>query len=953
MEFLKSTAEYLYTKYAGNISNIDIILPNRRSGLFLRRYLSQCIDKPVFLPVITSIQDFVMGLSGVRLADDFFAMVRLYESYVAVKVNDPESFDDFLHWGNKLLQDFDELDQHLADMHFVFTYLQEEKNLALWSLDKKPLSDFQKNYLEFYSLLYKIYLGFTERMNNEGYATYGMACRKVVAMLNESDNIIDAAKTVVFTGLNALSASEEFIINRFYEKGKAELLWDGDEYYINDTAQEAGNFIRKYIDRWHRDEPKWVSNDLGSQEKNITLVAVAGKIGQVKYAAGEISALLNQKVSSGQISVILNEESLLIPMLNSVPAEIDKFNITMGYPMKLSPVYNFIEIVFEMHENAERFRSVKGAKEPLYYYKDLQKLFSHYFIHIAVGGNQLLVSCLNRQEKIFYTRSEVMFILSGNVEKVPEAVENLFNPWYQQSIKAVECFEGFINSVRNSIFSKPGLDAEFLFTALKIFARIRSSIESADIALSAKTLHTLFTQNVAQTTVPFTGEPLSGLQIMGMLETRALDFDTVFLLSVNEGILPRGKSGTSFIPHGIRLDAGLPTYKQNEEIFAYHFYRILQRSKNIYLIYNTQPDDLGGGERSRFVNQLVYELPRRNPRVKISEVFVTFPPEKEMLEAIVIDKDKEILARLDLLAEKGLSPSALNIFRKCSLQYYYNYVAGISETEELSETIDSREFGDQIHQVLEELFSAYAGKSITDETIKGFQETYEEVLRKNFEKDNSRLYDRMSGKNLLIYHVIKDYLRKFLQKQREILIKETEEHVEHKVLFVEKEIRHNFSLTLGDGSRQVLLKGFTDRIDVIGNTMQIIDYKSGDASKKNFDIDKLLADEQDYKNDYCFQVMLYLWLISKEFADDHYAGHYCGVWSFRNIEAGVKNVYYCKDPGVPRSEKIYSLEARHLKDFEEMLNSLLIKLFDPAVDFVQTENPDNCELCPYRLMCGK
>jgi len=953
MEFLRNTATYLLNKYPDNFSEISIILPNRRAGVFLKKYLSELIKKPVFLPRIISIQDFVIELSGVSLADEFTSLVELYKSYVAVKTAEPEIFDDFLHWGGKLLQDFDELDQHLADTEFVFSYLNEDKNLALWALDKKPLSEFQKNYLEFYSLLHKIYLDFTGRLYSKGMGTYGMACRKLAEALKGSDEQINMYSTVVFAGINALSASEEFFINCFYEKGKAELLWDGDEYYINDTVQEAGNFIRKYLKQWDKAEARWIGDDLLTQEKNITIVAVAGKIGQVKYAAEEISSLLKKEVKSEQISVVLNEESLLIPMLNSVPEGIDKFNITMGYPMRFSSVYNFIEIVFKLHENSERFRNIKNAKEPLFYYKDLQKLFNHPLISNATNGARQLLSYLNRQERIFYTRAEVMVQLSKSSSSIPEALENLFTPWYQQSSKAIDCLTAFINLVKDSIFSKRGLDAEFLFATLKILTRIRFACETAGITLSAKTLHLMFTQHVSQTTVPFVGEPLNGLQIMGMLETRTLDFDTVFLLSVNEGVLPKGKSGTSFIPHGIRVDSGLPTYKQNEEIFAYHFYRILQRSKNIYLLYNTQPDDMGGGERSRFVNQVVYELPRKNPKIKITGLFVTFPPEKNILKPLVIKKDQEVLARLEALAEKGLSPSALNVFRKCGLQYYFSHVAGIWENEELSETIDSKEFGDHIHAVLEELFKTCINQELSEDIVKDFLKTYEGILKNNFDKDLPKSYDSLSGKNLLIYNVIKDYLRKFLETQLEMVRENHENKILYKVLFTEKDIHYTLALSEESGVKQVLLKGFADRIDLAGGSLQIIDYKSGDASGKNFDIAKLLNDEQDYRNDYCFQVLLYLWLYNKENPEKKYDGQHCGVWSFRKIEEGISNVYYLQDPEKPRSAKSYSIESEHLAAFEGMLSDILNQLFNPAEDFVQTQNPDNCELCPYVLMCGK
>ncbi|HOV12167.1 MAG TPA: PD-(D/E)XK nuclease family protein, partial [Bacteroidales bacterium] len=301
----------------------------------------------------------------------------------------------------------------------------------------------------------------------------------------------------------------------------------------------------------------------------------------------------------------------------------------------------------------------------------------------------------------------------------------------------------------------------------------------------------------------------------------------------------------------------------------------------------------------------------------------------------------------------GLSPSALNVYRKCGLQYYFSYVAGIWEAEELSETIDSRELGDHIHEVLDSLFKPYENTALTEKVVSGFLDDYEAILEKAFYRDKQGTYDRMSGKNLLIYNVIKDYLRKFIETQLEIVREYQKEKVLHKVISTEKDLQ--YSLELGDDNmvKTLLLKGVADRIDIVGNNLQIIDYKSGNTSGKNFDINKLLADEQDYRNDYCFQVLLYLWLYNKQHPMERYEGQYCGVWSMRRIEEGISNVCYDEFPEKSRSPKLYAMMPQHLEAFEQMLINILKSLFNQAEDFVQTSNEENCELCPYALICGR
>ena len=952
MEFLKKTALHLLNEHAGRLNEICVVLPNRRAGVFLKKHISSIITTPVFLPRITSIQDFIIELSGMVLADEYTLLMELYKSYYLIKKEDAESFDDFLKWGGKLLQDFDEIDQHLGDARFIFTYLKEEKNLALWALDRKPLSGFQVNYLSFYGMLYDVYVEFIARMNDLKLATYGMACRKAIENIKLA-GFVPKFRKVIFTGLNAMTKSEEQIIAWFNEHKLSEMLWDADDYYVSNPNQEAGTFIRKYLKDQDVSKIKWIENNLKTEKKEINIIGVSGNIGQLKYTATEISRLLNDKVEPENLSIILNEESLLIPLLNSIPYGINAFNITMGYPLKLTPIYNLIELVFSLHQNSVKFQSLKSAKEPLFYHKDLQKLFSHnYFPALLLTDRyQDFVGNLTQQKKVFYTRFEVMGLLSASLKPGSDNLAWLFESWQNESSKAIDCLLKLINSIRDTLSASKGIEIELLFAAYKILQRLRDVSKEEGIQMSAQTLQILFTQNISQSTVPFVGEPLKGLQIMGMLETRALDFDTIFMLSVNEGVLPKGKTVNSFIPHGIRIDAGLPTYKQNEQIFAYHFYRLLQGCKKIYLLYNTQADDMGGGEKSRFINQLIYELPKYNPDIRISIQHLSIPPVKEAVIPIIIKKDEEIIAKLNRISEKGLSPSALNSFRKCKLQYYFNYIAEIREADELTEIIDSQEFGTYLHTILEKLFAPLVDKELSESDITALLSTYEGVLQDEFEAQENKNMERLSGKNLLIYHVIKDYLKDFINKQAQMVAESRAQNFIYKILSLEKVLNAPFKIDLGDGIKEVTLKGRIDRIDQIGSHIQIIDYKSGNVAGKNFDVEKLIVDDQSPKNDFCFQLLLYLWLFNHDELSPAYQTLFSGVWSFRKIQDGIKNITFTPNPDVKYKEE--NIGKQQLQYFEEFLADILYELFDMDDDFVQTENHDNCEYCSYKDICQR
>jgi ATP-dependent helicase/nuclease subunit B len=943
MEFLKKTAEYLLDKHSGHFNELCVVLPNRRAAVFLKKHISSLIKSPVFLPGIISIQDFIIDLSETVIADEYTLLIELYKSYATVKKDSAESFDEFLKWGNKLLQDFDEIDQHLADARFIFTYLKEEKNLALWALDHKPLSDFQVNYLNFYSILYEIYTEFTARMQALKLANYGMACRKAVENIN-NPGFKPKYKTIVFTGINALTKSEEQIVNYFETKGLSEMLWDADAYYIDNKNQEAGAFIRKYLKDRDPEKVKWISNNIATEKKEIRIIGVSGNIGQVKFTADEIKRILKDEVETENISIILNEEGLLIPLLNSIPNGIDAFNITMGFPLKLTPIYNLIELIFNLHQNSEKFRNLKNSDEPLFYHKDLQKLFSHNYFssllqHESTSG---LISLLAQQKKVFYTRFQVDSLLSGYIKSEANTLKWLFEPWQNESSKAIACLLQLIGAIRDQTGNSKGIEIELLFAAYKILMRLKDLSAEEGISISDQTLQTLFTQNISQATVPFVGEPLKGLQIMGMLETRALDFDTIFMLSVNEGILPKNKTGNSFIPNGIRIDSGLPTYKQNEQIFAYHFYRLLQGCRKIYLLYNTQPDDIGGGERSRFINQLIYELPKYNPAISISVQHLSIQPVNEAVIPIVIQKNDEIIAKLQKIAQKGLSPSALNSFRKCKLQYYFNYIAEISEPDELSEIIDQQEFGTYLHAALEKIFAPLAGKEISVKDMDLLLQSYESIVKDVFEAGENMELERMSGKNLLIYHVIKDYLRDFLEKQSEMLAASLEKYGSYSILSLEKKFEAGFTLNNHGGAQDVKIIGKIDRIDLAGDQIQIIDYKSGSISSKNFFLEKLLADEEDPKNDFCFQLMLYQWLWQKDTSVVPHATLQSGIVSFRQLGEGIKNIMFSKDAAI---------DQQHTDDFETFLTEILNQLFDASVDFVQTSNEENCRYCAYKVIC--
>ena len=949
--FLKKTADYIIENYSDRLDEICIVLPNRRASLFLKKYLAAGLNKTVWSPAFYSIEDFVFEVSGLKPIDPVTLQFELYEVHKEVEGENASDFDEFLNWSNVLLHDFNDVDLHLADPRLLFTYLNDVKAISLWNPDGKPLTEFQQNYLAFFNSLLKYYTLLTQRLLEKKTVYQGLAYRNLAGNMERTIEGINREK-VIFAGFNALSFSEEKILFGLEKAGKADILWDADRYYVDDTIQEAGKFLRKYFKNKDYEKIEWIGDYFSQEKKEINIVGVPNLAGQAKVSGVLLEKIVKEGANLENSAVVLNDESLVIPLLNSIPETVEDFNLTMGLPLKQTPLYNLIEALFEMNENSMKFDK-SGGKRLHVYFKDILKITGHPYINelFAFYGKPAFTGRLTKKiresNRIFYFPDDIGKLLNVLDNELKKILLSVLNPWGDDINRAVTVFAGLIKALK-PVFAdgdKTPVDMEYLYSFSKIFVRLKAMTEEYSFIKSPATLKSLFLQIAGSETIPFYGEPLKGLQIMGMLETRTLDFENVIMLSVNEDLIPAGKSQNSFIPFDLRREFNLPTYKDNNAIYAYHFYRLLQRAKSVYLLYGTEATELGGGDKSRFITQIQTELPAYNPDIKITEKIIANKIEVGNRGGeIEIEKTKDIVDKLLKMAVSGFAPTTLNVYRRCPLQFYFQYILKLGETEEPEETIEARTLGKVVHEVLELFYKPFIDKNITEADIKKMMPGVEKYVTASF-NEHYKDGDIEYGINHLIFKVANMFVANFLKKEAGFLKELSEKGQQMIIRNLEKKYTAELffkSPVFSDGNGGVLMKGTFDRVDEINGKTRIIDYKTGFVKKTDLalkDWEDLMTESKYDKN---FQLLFYGWLFGKNNAG---AGEMeTGIISFRQLSAGMM----CA--GLPDKEPV---TAKSLNEFEQILISILMEIFDREVPFTQTDVADDCRYCPYISICGR
>lgn len=946
--FLRSVAEYIFNAHKDNAENVCIVLPNKRGALFLKDHLAKVYGKTMWLPSIISAEELIGELSGLRVPEEIDLICHLYESYKVCYGEKAETFDSFAKWGQLILQDFNEIDRYLADPQQLYENLKDIKVIENWSLGEEKLTEYQTNYLKFMSSLGVIYKHYSAFLLANNMAYQGLAYRVAVDR-QETSRYTDQFSKLIFCGFNALNAAELKIFGKFYKEKKAEILWDADEYYLKNENQEAGMFLRKNLDYFGQPEPVFIERNF-KNKKDIRIISVPKQMGQAQVVKQSIQKLIDEKVPLDRVAVVLANEKLLWPVLQQLPHEVEHVNITMEYPLKYSATYGFIELLIQVQTNFAK----QKKQSPTIYHHDLLGLLRQPLMSNYLKGKELslnthrVINEVKQRNLTFITQKNLQQLLGENYE----ALKKLFSP-VASVVEFTETVRDFIETTIDYFSEHQGnnrasLELEYLYIILKNFNRLTDILGRYPHFNDLNSFRQLFSQIVGNSTAPFIGEPLKGLQIMGVLETRTLDFDHVILVSVNEGVLPSGKSINSFIPNDLKRAFGLPLYLEKDAIYAYHFYRLLQKASDIVITYDSETDTFGKGEKSRFVTQLQLEMKKYNPEISVTEevaLYKDFPV--ELPNTILIHKNETVLNSILEKAKSndkygGLSPSGLTTFKECSLKFYFRYGAHLKETKEVEENAEANTFGSILHLSLEQLYKNFEGRVIGESELKEQLKLIDTTVNESF----ISFFDHKEpvGKNLLQQEVIKVYVKKLVNNDLRFISSLKEQNQFLTLNYLEKEFTAPLEVNVNNQTTTLYIKGKMDRMDSFGGMIRIIDYKS---SVKNDDKFLFEGYEPLFENkgfNKQLQLFIYAWLVYKNKIAEPNQLLPC-IIPFKVFNEEPKYI-------VSSDKKPLVLTKEFLNEFEQHLKGFVESIFNDDLAFVQTHDADTHEFCPYNAICN-
>lgn len=933
-KFISRIAKQIFSSRNGELEGLTIVMPGKRAGTFLKKALSELSDKPIWAPKIYSVESWLEEISGLTILDRTSLMFEMYTSYVAVfPSNEQDSFEEFVKWAPTTLTDFNDIDAYVESPETLFNYLHDAKKIEHWSPKNAEPTITVKKYLRRWNLLGELFTNFKSHLNKQGLAFQGMAYRKAsenVRFWMKEKSLKKAS--VCYVGFNAMNPCEKHIMTVLISEGVAESFWDADEYYISDKKQEAGKYLRKHKEWLELKEGgfNWLSSGLKNKKK-IRYIGVPKGVAQAQLAGSLINDLSKKKQKLKDVALVLADENLLLPVLDFLPESVDKLNVTMGCSLRSTQLFSLFDSLFLLHINSLRI----GDPDAGFYYKDLFKVWEHPLFKNPVNSAELVkLKEVLKKENISFPSKEI--ILSTCKKEFTKWLNSVLDFDEKDPFCLIDNSLSIITLVKENLITqgkKDSLEIEQLFAFTKLFHRIKNLQKKYGFIKELKTIHKLFQQAVNIERLSYYGEPLSGLQVMGMLETRNLDFEHIILLSVNEGVIPSGSREQSFIPFDIRKELGLPTHVDKDAIFAYHFYRLIQRCSSVTFVYNTQTDMMGSGEKSRFLSQLEHELvPKYPENISFQQEVLSHPLTPLITKNLSVPKSLAIIKKLkEIAGTKGFSPSSLNLYKNCPLQFYYEKVLNVKEPNVLEEIVEANTLGSIIHQTLEELYKESLNLILTPEILntllKKVPKKTKEVFSKEFKKGKIN-----TGKNKLIYTVAEHFSQSFISKELS-MVKSGDEIIIKAVEEVFKNI-----ITIEGFGFPVFLNGTADRVDLLNGSLRIIDYKTGLVNPGELKSDDMRKVVRDLNYNKAFQLFFYAYLFHKLHPKNY--TFYSGIISFRSLKKGFMAASFDgeKGGGTHMNHKV-------LRMFEKELEELIKDLFDTNVPFHHKNREEPCRFC--------
>lgn len=900
--FLKEVVIDVLQQYPGRLSDIVFIVPGKRASLFLKKYVAELAPKPLLAPEFLSIDMFVERIAQMQKLSGLPLLFELYDTYISVCQTKPDSFESFIGWGQTLLQDFNEIDQYLIPPEKIFPYINAIKEAEHWS-GADQLTEMQKKHLEFWNTLGDYYYAFTEKLTrmNKGYA--GFIAKNAVEKLPEFLQK-NPSKIYIFTGFNALSNAEQRIIQFFLNEGNSDIYWDIDRFFVQSPEHDAGLFIRRYLKNWRyyqNRKPKWLHGYFLS-DKEIQIIGTPKSVNQA-HLVGDLVEHTSPDTLE-KTALVLADERFLIPVLQSLQSSVP-LNITMGYPLQQTPMNDLFVAYFRVHLSKS------------YYYKDVQNILTQPFLQILFDDDTVT-------EITSYILTHNLNYLTGAriVEATPEKNRDLMQLLFPEKteITVMQLIENALQLIyrikQKSDEKKDVLMLEYAYRFYQLFNQLKQLQNTYGFIDTTKTLYHFYLDVLQKDNLDFMGEPLEGLQLMGVLESRNLDFENLIITSVNEGVLPSGRSGNSFIPHDVKAHLGLPTFKERDAIYSYHFYRMLQRAKNITLVYDTETDGLKGKEKSRFILQL---LAQQIPTHHITHQIKAPQAYPALQSQLSVTKDDAVIERLKTLALKGFSPSALTTYIRNPIDFYQQYVLQVWEEREVEETIELRTFGDIVHNTLEDLYRPYLNQILLPSDFDEMKKRVTQHITEHF-KEQYRETDFKQGKNALVFNVIQEYICRFLTIEKNTVV----DGNEIVVLDLERKLNIPFRSDIFDFP--IHLKGFVDRIDKRNGELCIIDYKTGKVALNDVGLSDWNLLNSDFKYSKAFQLLAYAYMYRETFGLE--GNIQAGNISFKNLKQGFIPFYVKEEEG-----KDETINDAILENFHMAVETLLTEIFDKEKPF--------------------
>lgn len=955
--FLKLVAADLYKHTEGNLAHTAVVFPNKRAGLFFNEYLAQESDSPIWSPAYVSISELFRSLSPWEVGDPVKLVCELYKIFRR-ETQSTETLDDFYFWGEMLISDFDDADKNKVDTDKLFSNLQDLRNIMddytfIDDEQEEAIRQFFQNFsierrtalkerfISLWDVLGNIYKGFRESLASQNIAYEGMMYRHVIEHL-DVDKL--PYEKYVFVGFNVLNKVEHTLFTQLKDVGKAVFYWDYDEFYMKENRQavthEAGEFIRRNL----RDFPSPLSGELFknlSKPKEVHYIASSTENAQARYLPQWIRN--NLTTPEKETAVVLCNEALLQPVLHSLPAEVKHVNITMGFPLSQTPVYSFLIALLELHTHGFNFKSGR------YTFQSVVTLLKHPYTRQLTGQAELLEKELTRNNRFYPLPGELgkdefltrLFTpLSGNLNlciRLSETLQQVAGI-YQANTSGTEDTDAFNQLYRES-----------LFKAYTTINRFRTLIEEDELTVQSETFRRLLVKVLSATNIPFHGEPAIGMQVMGVLETRNLDFRHLVLLSVNEGQLPKSGGDSSFIPYNLRKAFGMTTIEHKIAVYAYYFYRLLQRAERITLMYNTSSDGLNRGEWSRFMLQFLIEWPH-----PITRQFLEAGQSPQGTSPITVEKTPDVMRRMQSLFDvranpkAKFSPSALNYYLDCPLKFYYRYVAGLSAPDEVSAEIDSATFGSIFHYAAEHIYKDLTthGKVINKEALETLlrnevklQDYVDTAFKKLFFNVPQNEKPEYNGIQLINSAVIARYLKQLLQNDLR--------YAPFTFIASEMEVDEPIDIQT-KGVIKSRIGGIIDRMDSKDGTLRIVDYKTGGDADTPPHVESLFIPDKKRSN-YVFQTFLYAAIMCRKQPTMKIAPAL--LYIHRAATETYSPVIQMGEPRKPK-EAVEDF-SKYEKEYRERLQGLLEEIFNPEKSFAQTEIIEKCTYCDFKALCKR